>query len=163
MICSFFFLTSTRKICGVRDYGAAGSASTIRTTAACLICSSLGSVPPLSCLALAIWLSGLRAMTRSVVNCSRVLPPESSGHLFDHPPAYLPTDPGHRAARDEITSGSVLPRLTACRSFSKLTVGFLSMGRESVLSSSQTPTQSTMMKWSLTRASGVTDCRSSCC
>ncbi len=54
------------------------------------------------------------------------------------------------------TSSSVFPSATAWSSFSKATLGFFSSGRASVLSCSQTPTASTMTKWSLLVASGVT-------
>ncbi len=66
-----------------------------------------------------------------------------------------------RPAMEVSTASSVLPKLTACSSFSKETAGFFSMGLESVLSCSQTPTASTMTKWSLLTASGVTALRSS--
>ena len=68
---------------------------------------------------------------------------------------------GQAAGEEVSTSSSVLPKATAWSSFSKVTVGFFSIGRESVLSCSQTPTASTMTKWSLAVASGVTPCRSS--
>ena len=62
---------------------------------------------------------------------------------------------------DEITSGSVLPRATAWSSLSNGIDFLWSIGRESVLSRSQTPTASTMTKWFLALASGVTALRSS--
>jgi len=46
----------------------------------------------------------------------------------------------------ESTSGSVLPSATAWSNFSSDTDFFWSMGRESVMSRSHTPTQSTMTK-----------------
>ncbi len=44
---------------------------------------------------------------------------------------------------------SAFPKRDGWSSLSKVTVGFFSSGRESVLSRSQTPTASTMTKWSL--------------
>ena len=60
-----------------------------------------------------------------------------------------------RDASDESTSGSVLPKATCWSSFSKATLGFRSSGRESVICWVQRPTQSTMTKCVLLRASGV--------
>jgi hypothetical protein len=59
------------------------------------------------------------------------------------------------------SSSSVFPKAAAFSSLSKATLGFFSIGRASVLSCSQTPTVSTMTKWSLVVASGVTAFRSS--
>ena len=65
------------------------------------------------------------------------------------------------AARAETMSALTMPTATALRSFSSGTEGLRSRGLELVLSDSHTPTASTMTKWVLVAASGVTDLRSS--
>ena len=120
-----------------------------------------GSAPGLSCFAFSTWLAGLRALTRSDTSPPRLLPFVSAMIFLPSSSDIFLSRRARREATDEITFGSMLPRLMAWRSFSKEMVFFRSMGFESVLSRSQTPTASTIIKWSFALASGVTDLRSS--
>ena len=92
--------------------------------------------------------------------------------LSVRPPAACGDRPGRLAGRSLLQAGEAggdddSTRARCCRAPRPAAASrsdtdfFWSIGRESVLSCSHTPTQSTMTKWSLALASGVTLCRSS--
>ena len=105
--------------------------------------------------------SGSKALRRALASSPRDLPPVSSLSFFASARFNCWSRRVRRPARVVSVSSSRLPRATPRRSVGKLTVGWRSSGRDSVLSLSQTPTASTMTKWVLARASSPeTACRS---